>query len=757
MLLTALVAVPLTAAAAPYVGPSSTGQTTVWTLPGDTGPAIGIAANGYVATALAVWTGSGYPVRVPVPGNRSYAIADMNNSGTVAGWYLAPVGTDSVLRRGFVWTPGDAQILDVGNPGLELEITGIDDAGRVVGWYTAGPGVCDSSPGRCGFIAEPRDDGTYGTIEQIGPAGGVEDGHRFIPLDIGNGVVVGDSWTWDSTSVDPMERWEPLVGPISGSLGQGVSINEWGQIAGQWIPNQGEPEALYWPSRTSTPISIGTTGDDLVGQAIGIGDNGAVAGWTSTSASADRRAWVWKDDAGMVDLGHIPGGSPTAEAYDAHGDLVVGSTGGRGVIWDLSGAFTIDYPPDIAQIGAVTAATGDLVQIALDISDFEGDPFTVTCSGLPTAATCDDDSLVWQTTSGDAGEYSVTVTARQDDSSFNADTVTFPLTVSDGVVLQPIGDRTVEAGRLLTFTAIASGGTSIRYSFSPSITGATLDAITGVFEWTPTLDQSGSHEVTVVASAIVDRVTVSDSETLTITVTDPGSPPQLSIITETISVTDAVTVTIDAPVVITVEEAIAVADTAGVRPPVRITITETVGVADTAGVRPSVVITITETVGVADTLALRPPVQIAITETVGVVDETVVDRSAPLRISVTEAVGVVDTVTVRPPVEITITDSVGVVDTVLIEIEQAVTVDSILDYVTALDDDDFRLGSGSRRAIERLIAAAGNSLDAVESALKRMDGCGEIADRNDLIVDCDAQHEVRRLLILLREQLLNED
>lgn len=53
----------------------------------------------------------------------------------------------------------------------------------------------------------------------------------------------------------------------------------------------------------------------------------------------------------------------------------------------------------------------------------------------------------------------------------------------------------------ITFTASAFGNGTLAFSLSGSPPdGASINATTGVFSWTPSEDQDGSHVVTVVAS-----------------------------------------------------------------------------------------------------------------------------------------------------------------------------------------------------------------------------------------------------------------
>ncbi len=87
-------------------------------------------------------------------------------------------------------------------------------------------------------------------------------------------------------------------------------------------------------------------------------------------------------------------------------------------------------------------------------------------------------------------------------------------------VLDPIGDKYVNAGDTLTFevTAYDPDGDPITYSAEPLPTGA--EFIDRTFQWTPTSNQAGTHQLTFTA----DDGQLQDSETITITVT--YTPPQ---------------------------------------------------------------------------------------------------------------------------------------------------------------------------------------------------------------------------------------
>lgn len=93
-------------------------------------------------------------------------------------------------------------------------------------------------------------------------------------------------------------------------------------------------------------------------------------------------------------------------------------------------------------------------------------------------------------------------------------------TIIDGGVtgtpeLSLIGDRSVNENELLTFTiSTTEADAGVVFSASGLPSGATLDPMTGIFNWTPGPVTAGTYKVTFTAS--LDGLT--DSETITITV-----------------------------------------------------------------------------------------------------------------------------------------------------------------------------------------------------------------------------------------------
>jgi cyclophilin family peptidyl-prolyl cis-trans isomerase len=89
-------------------------------------------------------------------------------------------------------------------------------------------------------------------------------------------------------------------------------------------------------------------------------------------------------------------------------------------------------------------------------------------------------------------------------------------------VLDPVGDKAVDTGALLTFTATASDSdipaNALTFSLSLAPDGAAIDPVTGVFTWTPS--ELGIFEFGI---AVTDDGfgTLADGETIAVTVTDP--------------------------------------------------------------------------------------------------------------------------------------------------------------------------------------------------------------------------------------------
>src|SRR6185436_19646778 len=96
--------------------------------------------------------------------------------------------------------------------------------------------------------------------------------------------------------------------------------------------------------------------------------------------------------------------------------------------------------------------------------------------------------------------------------------------------LGAIGDKTVNEGSALTFTATATdpdSGQTLTFSLDAGgPAGASINASSGAFSWTPAeTDGPDVYDVTV---RVTDSVGASDSETIQITVNEVNSAPVLA-------------------------------------------------------------------------------------------------------------------------------------------------------------------------------------------------------------------------------------
>jgi PKD repeat protein len=158
-------------------------------------------------------------------------------------------------------------------------------------------------------------------------------------------------------------------------------------------------------------------------------------------------------------------------------------------------------------------------------TDDDGTVLTYSTSVLPTGATFSaaTRTFSWTPTFAQAGDYSVTFTV-SDGTTSDTEAITIKVTDANRApVLGAIGNKTVNENVALTFAVTASDAdlNVLTYSTSTLPTGATFNAATRTFSWTPTFTQAGEYLVTFTVS----DGTASDSEAITIHVTDTPQGP----------------------------------------------------------------------------------------------------------------------------------------------------------------------------------------------------------------------------------------
>jgi probable HAF family extracellular repeat protein len=206
-----------------------------------------------------VWrNGKMRPLRT-LGGNNGFATGSNNLRQTV-GWAENTVhdptctGRHQVLQfRAVLWGPGRGEIQEL-PPLLGDTVsaaTAINDQGQIVGIS----GICDQAVGR--FSARHAVLWDNGSVENIGDLGGV-------------------AW---NTPMAINERGD-VVGFSNVSAADGGAFNA---------------HAFLWTNGASQPTDLGTLGQDVYSQALGINDLRQVVGLSCSAGFATCRAFIWED------------------------------------------------------------------------------------------------------------------------------------------------------------------------------------------------------------------------------------------------------------------------------------------------------------------------------------------------------------------------------------------------------------------------------------------------------------------------------
>jgi len=193
---------------------------------------------------------------------------------------------------------------------------------------------------------------------------------------------------------------------------------------------------------------------------------------------------------------------------------------------EIQDLFNINTPPVLQPIGNQGVDEGQTLTFTLSATDADNDQLTYSASNLPTGASFDANTQIftWTPGFGSAAVYPDILFIVSD----GTDQVSEPITITVGdvnrvPVLASIGDRQVDEGQTLTFTLSATDADNdqLTYSASNLPTGASFDANTQIFTWTPGF---GSAAVYSNILFIVSDGTAQDSEPITITVGDVNRP-----------------------------------------------------------------------------------------------------------------------------------------------------------------------------------------------------------------------------------------
>ncbi|MFC1672119.1 Ig-like domain-containing protein, partial [Planctomycetota bacterium] len=191
----------------------------------------------------------------------------------------------------------------------------------------------------------------------------------------------------------------------------------------------------------------------------------------------------------------------------------------------------VNRPPVLGAIGNRSVQEDEALSIIVTATDPDGDALAFSASGIPTGATFDPATQVfdWTPAFDQAGSYQVTFTVVDNGTPSATDSEQITITVGNvnrPPILGAIGNRSVQEGELLeiTVTATDPDGDALTYAAADLPAGAAFDPATQTFSWTPAFDQAGTHSVFFLVG---DSGTPpeNDSEQITITVGNVNRPP----------------------------------------------------------------------------------------------------------------------------------------------------------------------------------------------------------------------------------------
>jgi hypothetical protein len=187
-----------------------------------------------------------------------------------------------------------------------------------------------------------------------------------------------------------------------------------------------------------------------------------------------------------------------------------------------------NQPPIVNPVGDQFVHINQLLSFTISATDPNSDNLTYSASNLPSGATFNvsTHTFFWKPNFGQAGTYPNIHFEVTDGSLTASDNITIIVSKLPPI-LNFIGNHTVNEGTLLSFTvsAIETDSDTLAYSASNLPPGASFNASTHTFFWTPTLAQTGTYAN--VHFQVADGSLVT-SENIIITVSKVNQPPILT-------------------------------------------------------------------------------------------------------------------------------------------------------------------------------------------------------------------------------------
>ena len=188
----------------------------------------------------------------------------------------------------------------------------------------------------------------------------------------------------------------------------------------------------------------------------------------------------------------------------------------------------VNRAPVLDEIGNKNVDENATLYFTLNAEDPDFNPLTYSATEVPDSADFDPltREFTWTPVYGESGTYDVTFNVSDGDLS-DSETITISVgLVNRAPELGSIGDKTISEGSELNFTISANDpdGNALEYTTSTLPDGASFDAVSHVFTWTPDYEQEGSYSI----DFSVSDGSLADSETISIEVLNTNRAPVLS-------------------------------------------------------------------------------------------------------------------------------------------------------------------------------------------------------------------------------------